>query len=196
MSDLNKNSDNEQTVYASGDEYSAADQLRKDMSNLRSQKAYPAGNAADPQIYSNQQQGQTLPQNIYANQQHPQQYSPPPQNMYRAPVGYNDPEMQRVPVGYGTKKKKSNTAVIVLAVLIVLLVCVIAGAFAVILLSDKDNDSGSGTKEKISAVYDDEEKNRTAMPMEKVRLKRINRNHPKQRPQNRSDAIQCRMFVE
>lgn len=162
MAGLNKNSDNEQTVYAPSAEYSTAEQLRKDMNIQRSQKAYPVGNAADPQMYSNQQQNMyanqppQIPPEMYGAQPHP--YTPP-QNMYGSPTGYNNPVMQRVPVGYGAKKKKNNTAVIVLVVLILLLVCAIAGIIALIFLSDKEDDgSGNGTKEKTSALYDDEEK--------------------------------------
>lgn len=165
MADLNKNSDNEQTVYASGDDYYMAAQLKNDMNDRRPQQSYQAGNIGAQQMYGNMQTNQQQvqqPQNIYANQPlPPQPYTPqqPQNNMYNVPIGYNNQGMQPMPVGYGTKKKKNNTAVIVLVVLIILLVCIIAGIIAVILLSDKSDDD-SGRKKSMDsfseAYYDDE----------------------------------------
>lgn len=178
MADLNKNSDNEQTVYASEDDYSVAAQLKNDMNDRRPQQAGNTGAQQPQNMYANQQQRQAQqpqnmyvnqqqrqaqqPQNMYANQQRPQPYTPqqPQNNMYNAPIGYNNQGMQRIPVGYGTKKKKNNTAVIVLVTLIILLVCAIAGVIAVILLGGNDDDD-SGRNKSIgssSEVYDDSEK--------------------------------------
>ena len=196
MAELNKNSDNEQTLYAADDDYSTAEQPRSDMNNHRPQNAYPAGNAGAQQMYgnmqANQQQRQSQPQqNVYANQQQrppqPQPYTPqppqsqpytpqPPQNMYGAPAGYNNnPGMQRVPVGYGTKKKKSNTALIVLVVLIVLLVCAIAGITAAIFLYDNDDDdsgrsrSNDSTSESYADNDDDDDDDDDRKSDEEVR---------------------------
>lgn len=162
MPDKNKNMDNEQTIYISGDDAGTAD------SGVNQEKPFQTPQMPQNNVYRAQP---GIPPHMPQNNVYGAQPGIPPQmpqnNMYGMPAGYGDPRMRRAAApGYGRKRKKGNTAVIVLIVITVLLIFIIGGVAAFIVLNDNDDGGsrhkgveGSSEHERVSDTDEDDEEN-------------------------------------
>ena len=170
-----KNMDNEQTIYISGDDAGTAD------SGVNQEKLFQTPQMPQNNVYRSQPGiPPQMPQNnVYGAQpgippQMPQNNAygirpgiPPQNNMYGMPAGYGDPRMRQAAApGYGRKRKKGNTAIIVLIVTTVLLIFIIGGVAAFIVLNDNDDGGsrhkgveGSSEHERVSDTDEDDEEN-------------------------------------
>lgn len=171
MPDKNKNMDNEQTIYISGDDDGTAnsgenmEQTIKmpqpqnppygEPTVLRAQAPQNPPNVEptvlraqtpqNPQFGTQPGRPPQMPQNLQFGAQPGR---PPQNNMYGMPAGYADPRMRQAASGYGGKRKKNNTAVIVLIVITVLLMLIIGGVAAFMVLNNDDDDDDGDSRHK------------------------------------------------